>query len=429
MTDKNGTRQQRRAACFAKTPATATSLCAFKRPDIAIVPVRYALDRSRYDADRKKLKPLPKDGTWASLPTLKTRSYTLRQLYDGYVYVFDETARTLHEYAVSAADGHLSRIVRNDVQVGSDQRSGGTDGKPFLLYPRSNRLHIAFSPLQWTWRICEHMRSNPPSRALWMKALDLARYCSTMAEPDTLPLNRIAEAVADVDKGNVIDDGRFADSAIPTAKPSASDEAQSVFAPVGADVFWLGSVDDKDSSLLIALDDPLAVFNDLGMQLAADQAAYRNWQAEHEHKTQIAQTVTTLCGADSNPEKLPESVRGDTLRTHQYLSDVEAWFEQCLFEEEQIGNNTAPGGVLLLPNAFKSPEMRRSLQTRYGSVPTEQDMQAWKDRQKWRREVDLTGARQYLLQHLPAGDTLLQQVRDTQSDFRQWSTHLGTEPF
>ncbi|EGH35522.1 hypothetical protein PSYJA_43496, partial [Pseudomonas syringae pv. japonica str. M301072] len=45
--------------------------------------------------------------------------------------------------------------------------------------------------------------------------------------------------------------------------------------PIGADVFWQGSVEDQDSSLLIALDDPLAIFNDLGMQLAADQAAYR----------------------------------------------------------------------------------------------------------------------------------------------------------
>ncbi|MBI6758487.1 toxin VasX, partial [Pseudomonas syringae] len=407
--------------------ATATSLCPFRGPDVAIVPVRYALDRSRYDAAPEKLKPLLKGSRWAVMPKLKTRSYTLRQLYDGYVYVYDETAETFHEYVSSAANGHLSRIIWTDAQIGSDRRSGTDDGKPFLLYPRNNRLHIAFSPQQWTWRICEHLRSNPASRASWMKMLDLKRYCMTMAEPDTLPLNRIAEAVADIDKEHVVDDDRFADSAVPTSE-SSSEETQPLFSPIGADVFWQGSVEDQDSSLLIALDDPLAIFNDLGMQLAADQAAYRNWQAEHEHKIQIAQTVTALCGAESEPEKLPASVRDNAALTHQYLSDVEAYFEQCIFEQEQIGNNTAPGGVLLLPDIFKSPEMRRSLEMRYGSAPSDEALQAWKDRQKWRREVDLSGARQYLQQHLPIGDTLLQQVRDTQSDFRQWSTHLGTEP-
>ncbi|WP_439867905.1 toxin VasX [Pseudomonas syringae] len=429
MTEKSGTLTQRRAATFAKTPATATSLCPFRGPDVAIVPVRYALDRSRYDAAPQKLKSLLKGSRWAVMPKLKTRSYTLRQLYDGYVYVYDEDAKTLDEYAVSAATGNLSRIVWTDAQLGSDQRSGGSDAKPFLLYPRSNLLRIAFSAQQWTWRICEHLRSNPASRTSWMKALDLKRYCMTMAEPHTLPLNRIAEAVADIDKGHVVDDGRFADSAIPAARPpSDSDEGKALFSPIGADVFWQGSVEDQDSSLLIALDDPLAIFNDLGMQLAADQAAYRNWQAEHQHKLQIAQTVTTLCGAEGEPEKLPASVRGNAALTHQYLSDVEAYFEQCMFEQEQIGNNTAPGGVLLLPDIFKSPEMRRSIEMRYGSAPSDDALQAWKDRQKWRREVDLSGARQYLQQHLPTGDTLLQQVRDTQSDFRQWSTHLGTEP-
>ncbi len=361
------------------------------------------------------------------MPKLKTRTYTLRLLYDGYVYVYDETAGTFHEYVSSAANGHLSRIIWTDAQIGSDRRSGADDGKPFLLYPRNNRLHIAFSAQQWTWRICEHLRSNPASRASWMKALDLKRYCMTMAEPDTLPLKRIAEAVADIDKEHVVDDDRFSDSAIPTSK-AFSEEANPLLSPIGADVFWQGSVEHQDSSLLIALDDPLAIFNDLGMQLAADQAAYRNWQAEHEHKIQIAQTVAALCGAESEPEKLPASVRGNTALTHQYLSDVEAYFEQCIFEQEQIGNNTAPGGVLLLPDIFKSPEMRRSIEMRYGSAPSDEALQAWKDRQKWRREVDLTGARQYLQQHLPTGDTLLQQVRDTQSDFRQWSTHLGTEP-
>ncbi|WP_214350920.1 toxin VasX [Pseudomonas congelans] len=427
MTDKSGTHTQRRAATFAKTPATATSLCPFRGPDVAIVPVRYALDRSRYDAAPEKLKPLLKGSRWAVMPKLKTRTYTLRQLYDGYVYVYDETAGTFHEYVSSAANGHLSRIIWTDAQIGSDRRSGADDGKPFLLYPRNNRLHIAFSAQQWTWRTCEHLRSNPASRASWMKALDLKRYCVTMAEPDTLPLKRIAEAVADIDKENVVDDDRFADSAISTSK-AFSEDANPLLSPIGADVFWQGSVEHQDSSLLIALDDPLAIFNDLGMQLAADQAAYRNWQAEHEHKIQIAQTVSALCGAESEPEKLPASVRGNAALTHQYLGDVEAYFEQCIFEQEQIGNNTVPGGLLLLPDVFKSPKMRRSIEMRYGSAPSDEALQAWKDRQKWRREVDLTGARQYLQQHLPTGDTLLQQVRDTQSDFRQWSTHLGTEP-
>ncbi|AHG41884.1 membrane protein [Pseudomonas syringae CC1557] len=429
MTEKYGTRQQRRATHFPKTPATATSLCPFRGPNIAIVPVRYALDRSRYDTDPKQLKPLTKDGKWARLPKLKTRSYTLRQLYDGYVYVFDETAQTLHEYVASAIGGHLNRIVWTDAHIGNDQRNSASDGQPFLLYPRSNLLHIAFSPVQWTWRLCEHMRSNPPSRALWMKALDLKRYCITMAEPDTLPLNRIAEVVADIDEGKVVEDGRFADSAIPTACPPSDDNVtQALFSPLGADVFWRGSVDDQDSSLLIALDDPLAVFNDLGMQLAADQAAYLNWQAEHEHKIQIAQTVTTLCGAESEQEKLPASVRGNTLLTHQYLSDVEAYFEQCILEEAQISSSSAPGDFLLLPDMFKSLDLRKAIEARYGSAPSEQGLQVWKDRHKWRREVDLNGARQYLLQHLSTGEKGLQQVRDTQSDFQHWATRLGTEP-
>ncbi|EPM42978.1 membrane protein, partial [Pseudomonas syringae pv. actinidiae ICMP 19073] len=41
----------------------------------------------------------------------------------------------------------------------------------------------------------------------------------------------------------------------------------------------------------------------------------------------------------------------------------------------------------------KSPDMRRAIQARYGSAPTDEGAQAWKDRHKWRREVDLSGAR------------------------------------
>ncbi|RMR56208.1 putative Membrane protein, partial [Pseudomonas cichorii] len=430
MTKKYGTLQERRAARFDKSPSSATCACLYKTADIAIVPVRYALDRSRYDVEPTQLKPLPARGQWSPLPRLKTRSYTLRQLYDGYVYVVDETAGTFHEYSISASDACLTRIVWTQAHLGQDVRRGDGEGHPYLLYPRKNRLHLAFSPVQWTWRICEHMRSHADSRALWMKPLDLSNFCATRNEPGALPLMALATAVADIDKNYVVEDKRFADSSIPTAGPeSQPDQAeQSVFNPLGADVYWLGNVPDRCNSLLVALDDPLGVFNDLGMQLAGDQAAFQTWQHEHEHTLQIAQTVTALCGANGDVQKLPASVRGDSARTQHYLNEMEEYFDQMDLEEMLTMHGNSPGGSLGTMDMYKSADMRDALRSRYGRYPSEDDRQAWKDREKWRREVDLKGARAHLHHHLPLSEALLQQVRDTQADFQTWAEYLGNDP-
>ncbi|MFH7416630.1 hypothetical protein, partial [Pseudomonas syringae group genomosp. 7] len=60
MTNKHGTHRQRRAALFPKTPATATRLCPFSGPNVAIVPVRSALDRSPDHAAHDRLQTLLK---------------------------------------------------------------------------------------------------------------------------------------------------------------------------------------------------------------------------------------------------------------------------------------------------------------------------------------------------------------------------------
>lgn len=433
MSPKNGTTPQRRATRFETTPASATSLCPFKGPDIAIVPLRYALDRSRYDVDCKTLKPLPASGAWAELPVLNTRAYTLRQLYDGYVYVFDETAGTLHEYAVNATDATLARIVWTDAQLGQDARSGAADPKPYLLYPRTNRLHLGFSPRQWTWRLCEHMRSNADSRARWMQPLDLARYCVTMAEPGTLPLSRIAEAAADIDPANVKQDGRFGDSSVPTegadaGAVNAERQGTPLCSPAGADVYWLGSVPDKDSALFIALDDPLAVLTDLSLQLAADQAALRAWQDEHGHKAQMAKVVTNLCASSDNPDQLPAAVKDDVVRTQRYLSEVDACLERQLMEETEDMASTLRGDALVTPGMLQSREMNSALQTNYGTTLSKEDYESWKARAKWQREIDLEGARAYISQHQPTGNQLARHISDTQADFIQWAEHIGLDP-
>jgi hypothetical protein len=430
MADKSGTLQQQRNACFPTTTAKATGGCPLTGPDVAIVPMRYALDRSRYDENPKKLKPLLKSAKWATLPALKTRDYTLRQLYDGYVYVYDETAKTFHEYEFSSSNGVLTRIKLTDEDKGKDQRKSEGEGKNHLIYPRKNTLRIAYSPMQWTWRICEHMRSNPNSRKHWMKTLDLPTYCITMSAPGTLPLLSVADAVADVDKGAVTADKRFADSAIPPFAPKGKCNGKPIFSTLASDVYWTGSVTDKNSALIIALDDRLAVLNDLGMQLAADQAAYQSWQQEHEHKIQIAQTVEALCGANMAQDKVPSFIRGDAIKTRQYQRDLDAYYAEKKSEEKQALLNAASGSpsMMSLGGSFKAVEMADAIKTKYRTSPTESDYQEWSDRGKWRREVDLDGAHAYIQSHQQNGDSLLKQVQDTQDDFRDWAEFIGNEP-
>ncbi|MGF6109061.1 toxin VasX [Pseudomonas frederiksbergensis] len=430
MADKNGTPQQQRNACFPTTPAKATGGCPLNGPDVAIIPMRYALDRSRYDENPKKLKPLLKTGKWAALPALKTRSYTLRQLYTGYVYVYDETSKALHEYEYAANTGLLTRIKWTEADTGKDKRSGAGESKNHLVYPRKNQLHIAYAPKQWTWRICEHMRSNPGSRKEWMKALDLPSYCITQAARDTLPLSSLADAVADVDKGAVVSDERFADSAIPAMAPARESIGEAIFSPLAADVFWTGSVPDKDSALVIAIDAPIEVLKDLGMQLAGDQAAYQSWQKEHQHKIQIAQTVEALCGATLAPDKLPSSISNDAAKTRQYQRDLDAYYTQRESEEDQAIADSLGGSpaIITLPDRFKAVEMEKSIKTKYNVKMLESDYQTWKSRGKWRKEIDLDGAHAYVQSHQKDGVILLKRVYDTQDDFECWSKHIGTEP-
>ncbi len=430
---KQGTVRQCRATEFDKTPATGTSLCPFKGAGIAIVPVRYALDRSRYDPNPTARKLLPKTGKWPALPSIRSRTYTLRQLYDGYVYVFDETAGTFHEYAYSASDAGLQRIVWTDAHLGQDIRTGSGEAQPYLLYPRKNTLHIAYAPVQWTWRICEHMRSHEDSRALWMKRLDLAGYCITMNEPGTLPLSEVAKAVADVDAGEVHEDFRFYDAAIPSTKPPFNpQEGEAAWVPLGADVHWLGSVPDKDSALLIALDDPLAIVKDLGMQLAGDLAAYQTWQAHEQHKVDMAIAVTGLCGMPSQPDSKQSPwpwIKDDPVSIQQYLLDMEAYLEQLALEEAQaLGSGTTLDVAQQPVTDPPSLRMHETLVQRYKPSPSTAEIQDWNARSKWRMQADLKAARLHLQQQLPILKRLQSQIENTRSDFRQWFEHIGIEP-
>jgi len=423
MTDKNGQPAQCRDSVFSNTVLSGTGTCPFKGPDIAIVPMRYALDRSRYDVDPDRLTPLAASGKWARYPGLQTRNLTLRQLRDGFVYVYNDMDEVLHEYAFNARDASLTRIVWNDAEPGLDIRARKAESRTHLLYPRNSKLRIAFSPWQWTWRMCEQMRSSPANRASWMQPLDLRDYCRDMSVTHALPLARLSEkVVADVDPYPVDHDGRFADSANPPVVPEGAGYKP---LPLAADVVWTGSVEDKSSAVLFALDDSLGMLEDLGMQLIADQAALFAFQAEHEHAMNIAGIVERLCGVGGDPALLPASVKGDEVKTRQYIRDIEAYFEELDAEDRAAaGTEGLILGVVELPSTTLGYELK----SRYGRLPDPALRSSWQERSKWRREVDLDAARDFTEARQPQLNSLKQHITQTQDDIKAIGEHIGTDP-
>ena len=421
MTDKQGTSQQRRDAQFSRKPMADNASCPFKGPDIAIVPMRYALDRSRYDVNPEQMTPLSADGNWERLPPLQSRTYTLRQLRDGYVYVFDETEEALHEYLFNAADASLTRITGGAAR--EDIRTTKGESRTLLLYPRTHKLRMAFSPHQWTWRTCELMRSSGVKRASFMRELNLRDYCRQMSARHTLPLTFLSkQAVADVDPGSVTHDGRFADSAHPS---TADEDGKCPQVALAADVVWTGSVEDKFSALLIALDDPLAMLEDLGMQLTADQAALDAFQLDHQHALNIAGVVEKLCGVSGEKELLPGSMLADESKKRQYIRDIEAYFEQLQIEDDATeGQDTLAYGLPERPSLILGKEIA----DKYGRLPDPALRKSWQDRSKWRREVDLDAARDYVDVQQAQLNSLREHIAESQSDIKALGGYIGTDP-
>ncbi|QNF18579.1 hypothetical protein FT669_18655 [Aeromonas jandaei] len=142
-----------------KSPA---SPCSFCDKDIALVPVRYALDEV-FEAPATQSHPLPPkhfDGPLA----LKANPYTLRQLRDGWLYVFDEKTKMLDEYEVKG-----SQFIHD---------SKGSKGH--LIYPANHKVAMAFSHQRWTERLKKAYRKESGLRSKGMRSFNLLSLASKM---------------------------------------------------------------------------------------------------------------------------------------------------------------------------------------------------------------------------------------------------------
>ncbi|WP_431024832.1 T6SS effector BTH_I2691 family protein [Halomonas sp. H5] len=427
MSDRQA-QQDARDAEFDETPFGATGVCPLYL-ESAIFPVRYAIDEAASEREVAQ-GPHPLTEPWEQhgYPELQTRSYCLRQLRDGWLYVWDEVDRTFHEYRI---EGHqFTRIPwPEDINVTQpDERQGDGESKPYLLYPCRSRIWLAYSPAQWTWRICEHMRSNVDSRRRFMRSLDIR---SAVEAPEHTahvgPLSELGQHLADITPQGAtrdFDSTTVMTRALTQEEREGEGETEYVALASKPEIDQnavLAQVPDKDEALFVALDDPLGVVNDLTMNLLGVEMASEQFEDEHGHQLQTARVVQELGLVDIDdlidPEVRhdPERYRDAIIKTGELLdvlASMDAGSDHTLVAKEMHARRLREElHELGMPN----PPGRNSSQ-----------YEAWHAKEQPRLDVRLDEVIDYLAEHGPRHERLRAHCQRSREDLITWLDRLPT---
>lgn len=396
-----------------KSPA---GVCPLKNKKIAIIPVRYALDEP-FSPPQKQPHPVPAGAGFVVPFKLKESGYALRQLRDGWLYVYDEKAKTFDEYEIKGAT-FISQ-------------SKGSKGH--LLYPASHTLSLIYSPQRWTGRIKKEMGKNSSLRSVWMRQVKLGSFASTMKAPHC-GLPDVLDKVADLGMPNK----GFVLSSTPLAKPVEEDK-QGIkllaHKPAGSPAANKAGIPDPKSALVVALEDPLADLADLSMKVNQLLAKYEALLGKDDasikvnsHKLMMAEVTRNLAKVRLEEKELPASVRGNVAKTQAFEEALDDYLGDRYLADME--NMTAEPGMAM----FSSPMEKRAdaklkiLREQYGFNPSHKLVSQWKERSAFQDEVNWSGLNAFIKQYqVPLNEQELALTR-AHEDLFNGVTRLKADP-
>ncbi|WP_022964633.1 T6SS effector BTH_I2691 family protein [Halopseudomonas pelagia] len=405
-------------ANFEDKPAGFTGQCPLQQQEVAIFPVRYAVDEAPQNPDEPAPNPIPVD--WQghqSLPRLHKRTYTLRQLRDGWVYVVNRTTNTLDEYQVQGSS--FSKVSQGSAESGDLPNCA--EATSHLLYPRDHELFLAYSSVEWTPYTRERM-TDPELQSRWMRELDLASYARTLDAPHCAPLKQLAESVADIDAGQAVAGQRF-DSTTTPSEPIDTDAQYK--SALGSDTV-LGSVPDQDSALFIALDDNLGILDDLSMQAAGPAIELAAFEAEHMHRLTIAEHVEMLAG--SNFSELESQMGLTPDEFYQFKQKAQRYLTAKATHREDVQRPSQFSGI---SSSIESIRLENELNAEYGDNIASQLntlIDQWAARNDLRDQVRFEEAQQYSVEKRQELIALQADLTPSIEDLIAWLKHLGPDP-
>src|SRR5690554_2658630 len=419
MTDRD-VQCQRRDARFDESPLGG-GMCPLLL-DVALFPVRYAIDEAPGQAGEPAPHPLASPWQGPDYPELQTRSYTLRQLRDGWVYVWVE-------------EGGEQRLDEHRVE-------GATfGGQPHLTYSTQARLALAYSPVQWTERIQAYMLADAQVRQRVMRSVDLLAALSSTAQPGGAfpahvgPLTQLAAHVADITPNGAVDGFTTTTVSTVAREEEVGDEDDNLYEvlSVKPDITQdsvLAKVERHDEALFVALDDDLGIVNDLTMALLGREAEREAFLDEHGQKLETALVTQALCGPDDSD--LPEAIRNDPERYRQAQRLLQQRLEAQEGQEFSTAvNRGSPfgraGSLLQRQHEERIAEIDSDLAAMGIEPPSRDERDAWRSKRRWRDDVDYAGVVNFINTEQPRLERLQAHAKASLEDVIVWLERLPTD--
>lgn len=411
----------------AKNPAAA---CPVKFGVIDIIPVRYAIDDM--DNEEKEQKhPLLDTHKGHGFFDVAHSKYTLRQLRDGWLYVYSNKDKTFHEYQVKGTQFIKMDWGSNEADKAPEERGQAGEAKSCLSYSKNDMVTISFSHQRWTWRLCEHMRSNTQCRNEWMRTVDLKTYSNTLEIEHGGGMRDFVHAVADIGTPKP-SDVLFEKTCSPLKDDDPSDDEfhLATHKKTVLETDYQCDLLEKNSALYIALDDQLADITDLFLKLSSEMAekAAIMGDEDKQYKLQMAELTRTLGRVRLDENELPKDIRKDPISIFQFEKELTDYlYIQGLANEEQA----LPAAESVHYEPVYTPQAKVKLQelkNNYSYEPDSKLQKKFKETTAYTSDVNWEGLDEFVISHYSQLKGTSERINNYLSDFIAAVTQLGIDP-
>lgn len=378
------------------------------------IPVRYAIDQ--LETEETQPFGLPEEWKGQGPAKLNTVGYTLRQLRDGWLYVYDAINKSLDEYEIKGTQFTLYKLGESESPE-SEQRGTPEGAKPFLTYEDGSVLSICYSEHRWTWNMFMRVLNNPSNHIDRMQTVVLS---ANENQPNIAPIDKLTQ-VADIES-SAVDDGRFADSGIATK----ADEDGSTFKPVAAESDLTSAIPEEESGYFVAIKDYAADIQDMSLHFVGAASPYRLFTDQFSNQWNLMQTAMQLCMFGASDEiDMPASVKrnGEELSFYTDMAEYYDSSHQLDLAEQNKSSVQSGYPAKFSAGAIEShqhtqSDIAKAIQDKYRiSASRFGKYEQWIATERWRKQLNWKQMLSEMQELSEQKETMLAEVVSVKSDF------------